>query len=391
MPTVAQPQKIVIGFDATPLARQQASGIDHYTRGLITALATQYPSQLELVGHYFNFLGRSSASKLPEASNITYRQTRWLPHQVFTMLRRIGLPIPFEFLLRSPADFYLFPNFIGWPSIKRKPSAVVIHDLYYHEHPEQVRRLNRYDLTKLVPKTLRRSSLVITISKATSAALQQAYPTITKPTVITPIPPEPPLKLSPKEATTAVQNLGITKPYILFVGTIEPRKNIIGLLNAYALLPTALRQKYALVLAGGKGWLDEPTLQLIASLQAQGESIVQTGYIDNATKAALYHQATLFVLPSFYEGFGIPILEALSYEVPVLISDIPVFREVAGKAANYCDPHEPADIASKLEQLLADSDLPAKTKLLAQQQLQKFSWSKSASDVFEAIAKQVKR
>jgi len=176
---------------------------------------------------------------------------------------------------------------------------------------------------------------------------------------------------------------------VLFLGNIEPRKNLAGLLEAYALLPEDLRTTYNLVIAGGKGWKDESILDKLARLKSQGLNIVQTGYVSEEQKAALYQEATVFVLPSLYEGFGMPLLEAMSCDTPVLASDIPVFREVAGDAALYCNPMESKDIASKLEQLLLDSHLQRDLATRGRKRLDDFSWQATTEKIYQAIRKEV--
>jgi glycosyltransferase involved in cell wall biosynthesis len=382
-------KKIVIGFDVSAASGKGKSGVGYYTAGLLDALAINYPDDLEVVGHYFNFLGKTDTSSLPIRPNIRYRRTLWAPKQLFTMLRRVGIPISYEFFLKQRVDFQLFPNFIGWPSLFRTPSAATIHDLYYLEHPEQVSKLNQHDLQKLVPKTLRRSAFIIAISNATRQALQKAYPNITKPVVISHIPPVAMPRLPEAESKRLVSQLGVEGKFILFVGNVEPRKNLVGLLEAYEQLPQPLQDEFVLVIAGGKGWKDEDILAKLSELQSRGLNIIRTGYVSEEQKAALYREAALFVLPSLYEGFGMPLLEAMSYDTPVLASDIPVFREVAGDAVLYCNPMESKDITSKLELLLLDTQLQRDLTTKGSKQLGNFSWQATAEKIYQAIRKEV--
>ena len=383
--------KITVGFDATPLTLGAKSGVGHYSLGLLTAMAERYPENLEIVAHFFDFGSKVDITLLPQATNIRYVRTTWAPRQLFYMLRRLTVPIPYEWFLKRQVDFHLFPNFIGWPSLHKTPSATVVHDLYYLEHPKQVSRLNQFDLRRLVPKTLQRSAFVVAISQATKQALQSAYPELHKPIVVSHVPPVSLPAVTANESVRLVKQFGIAGKFVLFLGNVEPRKNLVGLLEAYELLPEKICSEYVLVIAGGKGWNDEPILNKLASMKAAGLNIVQTGYVSEKQKVALYQEATVFVLPSLYEGFGMPLLEAMSYNTPVLASDIPVFREVAGDAALYCNPLESNDIAIKLEQLLRDTQLQQELATRGRKQLSNFSWKVTAETMYNAISREVNK
>lgn len=381
--------KVTLGFDATPLTLAAKSGVGYYSLGLLAALAGKYPEELEIVAHFFDFGNKVDIAGLPRAKNIHYVRTVWAPRQVFYMLRRFGIPIAYEWFLKRRVDFFLFPNFLGWPSLHKTPSAPVIHDLYYLEHPEQVSRLNQYDLQHLVPKTLRRSAFVIAISEVTAKALGTAYPDIQRPVVVSHVPPVNLPALAVGDGERLIKQLGITGRFILFLGNIEPRKNLGGLLDAYRLLPEKLRGSYGLVIAGGKGWKDEPVLRKLSDMQSEGLNIIQTGYVSDEQKAALYQAASVFVLPSLYEGFGMPLLEAMSYDTPVLASDIPVFREVASDAVLYTNPLKSDDMAARLEQLLLDDDLQRTLAAKGRKRLEKFSWEQTAAALYKAIREEV--
>jgi glycosyltransferase involved in cell wall biosynthesis len=144
-----------------------------------------------------------------------------------------------------------------------------------------------------------------------------------------------------------------------------------------------LKNQYGLVLAGGMGWDTEGPMAEIKLLQDSGEKIVVTGYVDEDTRAYLYQNATLLAIPSHYEGFGMPLLEAMSYGVPVAASDIPVFHEVAGEAAVYFNKDDPASIASSLNSLISDESLRNQQIERSTGQLKKFDWDKIAGEVMQ--------
>lgn len=383
-------RKIKILFDAGPLVNGNLSGVGKYTQGIISELAENYPKELELVGHYFDFLGKKDLSSLPQAQNIRYRKTIVLPGKVFNLLRRHGIWIPFELLVKERGDFHLFPGFIGWPSLFRTPSAPVIHDITYLEFPQYVSDKARYTLQKLVKPNIDRASFVITVSESSKAGINKAYGPLLKTILVEHIPPVGLVEISEPEATKAIKDLGIDQPYILFLGNIEPRKNLVGLIDAYSQLPEAVRNKYALVLAGGSGWKNEEILQKINDLRNSGSKIYKTGYVSDKQRAALYMRATVFVLPSHYEGFGMPLLEAMTYQTPMLVSNIAALKEVAQDSALYCDPNSPQDIANRLKQLLDDKTLQKQLISKGNERLRDFSWEKVTKDLYEQIVKAVK-
>src|SRR4051812_43662314 len=182
-------KKMTILFDASPIAIAGKSGVGHYSTYLIQALADAYPDELRLVGHYYDFLGRKHPTSLPQASNIAYRPTKLFPGKVTNMLRRFGISIPFELLVRQRGDILLFPNFLTLPSLYRKPLVVTIHDLCFLEHPEFVAGRNLQDLTKYVPQSISRSSLVLAVSRFTKLSVERAYEVPPERIVVTPVPP----------------------------------------------------------------------------------------------------------------------------------------------------------------------------------------------------------
>lgn len=381
----SKPIKIL--FDAVPLAQANRTGVGRTEVGLIEALAKQYPDDIELVGHYFDFMWRKGKSvDLPRAKNIRYRRTCLLPGRIFNMLRRLRLPVFYELLVKERGDFILFPNFLGWPSLFNTPSAPYVHDVTFIDYPEYVRGPNLFDLKTLVPKTLKRSSFTITNSQSSKSGIQKTYPWYTKPFLVVDIPLVEGVTVSQAEANKLLKDMGITKPFILAHGTLEPRKNLVNLMDAYSKLSKELRDTYSLVLSGGKGWNDNEILSTLATLQSKGFSIIQTGYISNEQRAALFMNTTLYTLISHYEGYGMQLMEAMVYRSPILASDIPVLREIGGDAALYCNT-DSLTIQHALTSYLTAPSQKDRDVLLQQggERIRLFSWEKVATQLYEAI------
>ncbi|CAN5372925.1 glycosyltransferase family 1 protein [soil metagenome] len=369
-------------FDASPLINGRLSGVGYYTKGVIEALATGYPDD-ELVGHYFNFLGKKDTSHLPRARNIRYVETRLLPGKALSLFRRFGLQIPFDLLIKTRGDAAFFPNFVSLPLLRRIPSLVAVPDLSFVDCPEYVQAKNRKFLLRFVPRSVRKAAAVFAISEATKLSLIGHYDLDENTISVAHIP-------------VAVMPHGLPHPalvhgkYILFMSTLEPRKNFLTLVKAFCALSQELKEKYSLVLAGGEGWDVEADIAEVRRLQQTGEKIIMTGYVDEATRASLYEHASLFVMPSYYEGFGMPLLEAMSYGVPVLASDIPVFHEVAGDAAIFADPNSAYEFTAKLAAVLR-SETDRKTLVHnGRSQVKKFSWTEVAESMHDTIIKTLK-
>jgi len=380
-------KRIKILFDAGPLVNGNKTGVGRTTEGLILALANEYPDDIELVGHYFDFLGSKKDIEVPHAPNLRYRRTVLVPGRILNMLRRLRVWIPFEFLVKEKGDFHLFPGFIGWPSLFGTPSAPFVHDITYIDYPKYVNGPAQFDLQTIMPRTVKRSAFIITNSESSKAGLNRVYH-LTKPVLVEHIPPVNASIISDKEATERVKKMNVQEPFLLCFGTIEPRKNLVGLLKAYTVLKPEIRNTYALVLGGGKGWHDTEILQTLKELKEQGANIIQTGYVSDEDRAALFIETTLYLLPSYYEGFGMQLLEAMTYKTPMLVSDIPVLREIGADAAFYIGT-SPEEIAKGITELVEDDARRKSIIPAGQKRLKDFSWPKVAREVFAQIQKEV--
>jgi glycosyltransferase involved in cell wall biosynthesis len=376
-------------FDASPMIVER-TGIAFYTERLVTNLAKHYPDDMELHGFYYNFLNRRDTSHLPRMKNLDYMGASVMPSKIVYQLRRWGIEVPFEMLSLKRADFILFPNILGYPSLFGTPCAPVIHDLTYIDLPEYVSAKLRSDLVRFVPKQIARSSFVVTVSEFTKQRIVDYYHVDPAKIIVTPIPPEPPRPQEDTRCQEVLTGLGVTKPYILFVGTIEPRKNVPNLIDAFLALPENLRKQYQLVIAGRIGWNCEREVAMLKELEGTNSGVVHLGYVSDEAKDILYQKATVFSSASHYEGFGMPVLEAMNYGVPCCLSDIPIFAEVAEDAALYFDQDNPADIAAKLGTLLQNESMRADLGARAAKHVTKYSWSKVSTTVHDAIFSTVK-
>jgi glycosyltransferase involved in cell wall biosynthesis len=382
-------KKLKLLFDAGPMLDRQKTGVGYYVASLVNSLQTHHSGQLEMSGYYFNFLHRNPR-KAPPDSRINFKEIRFVPGKLLSLCRRLHFQPYLEVFIRQKSDFVLFTNYVALPLLAHQKMALVIYDVSFLDVPEYTQQVNLTYLQRFCPPSIKRADLIITISEFTKERIAHHFPELKAQIVVTHIPPID-MPITTTDLTERLIRLGISsKRYILHVGTVEPRKNLEGLLDAYQKLDPKLRDTYALVLAGGRGWKDEAIMKRVADYQSQQLNVILTGYTSEIEKSALYSNAACFVMASHYEGFGMPILEAMQHAIPTAVSDISVFHEVSGEASVYFNKDDPHDIAQKLSYLLTDTVYAAKLVNLGHEHLQSFSWQENAEKVFEALEDHVK-
>lgn len=348
--------KIAITFDAGPMIDNSKTGVGYFVANAIDALSKIYDKDLQLEGFYFNFLKRHRVPPAPSPA-ISYKGIHFFPSKLLSICRRLGFQPSLRLLvLAGYRKHVFFTNYIALPVSPKTHVTLFIYDLGFMDCPEYLQEVNLKVLKRFCPQSIKRAQTIVTISEFTKQRILYHFPDTQAQIIVTPIPPVS-TEGARRPLDTQLKKLGITeKKYILYLGTLEPRKNIVQLVRAYSQLSPEIRSEYSLVLAGGKGWKDSEINKEISSLKNKGFSIIQTGYISEAEKEALYTEAACFVLPSHYEGFGMPVLEAMSYDIPIAVSNIAVFREVAKDAALYFDKDDITDIAQKINRLLSSSN-----------------------------------
>lgn len=260
--------------------------------------------------------------------------------------------------------------------------VVTIHDLVWKFAGETMRPLSRMLERTLMPQAVHLADRIMADSLSTAQAIEAEFPaargkvrTVYLGTAALAYP-------GPRSSLEA---LGVRRPYGLFVGTLEPRKNLRRLLGAFARLPQAQRAGVQLVIVGGKGWGGVDVPQLLATLGLQ-DQVVLAGYVTDVQLSTLYAHARFLAMPSLYEGFGFPLVEAMAFGVPVLTSNTSSLPEVAGDAGVLVDPLDEASIAGGLEQLWGNDALHAALAGRAQANAARFSWRKTAQEAREVFA-----
>ncbi len=273
-------------------------------------------------------------------------------------------------------DVLFAPNYFLPPWFDRCRGRLVatVHDLSFRRVPWTMRESTRDDLADHLEHTVARAARILTDSETVLGELLASGLVAEERTCAVPLGPGP-VAMTGGEA--AALPPGTPARYVLHVGTLEPRKNLPILLAAWRLLRGRGREPPPLVFCGRFGWKTEE-LQREMELAADEGWLRHFGYLGNGEVAALYRHALLVALPSIYEGFGLPAVEAMSVGAPLVASDIPVLREVGGDAAVYVSPQEPSSWADAIERLLGDDELRAELAARGRVRGRAFDWSRTA-------------
>lgn len=280
----------------------------------------------------------------------------------------------------------LYHNLVtGLPLFYFKKSIITAHDLAIFIHPEWFPRGQWFSRKILVPTSLRRAEKIIAISENTKKDLINIFKILeNKIKVFYPGAPVDSGVL-PVDLDYLKNKFGVGGKYILFLGTIEPRKNIQGLVRAFKSIiinHRELNSGLELVIAGAKGWKYEEIFILISDINLENK-VKYIGYVTPEEKLGLMKNALVFAFPSFYEGFGLPVLEAMELGVPVVSSNTSAIPEVAGNAGILVDPQKKSDLEEAIIKVISDEGLRTRLGEEGKRQAKKFSWQKSAREILK--------
>jgi glycosyltransferase involved in cell wall biosynthesis len=360
-----------VAIDGIPLVAAK-TGVGHYTEALARWLARTHPDhQYELISP-FDFGFESANGNSPSNLSKRYQPVR----SIFKKWWLVGLP---TLLQISPVDVFHGTNYCI-PLWAPCPSVVTIHDLSLFTQSRTHESANVRRGRRRMPLMARRADLIIAPSEWTRREIT-AHLGI-RPERIRVIPEGARDGMRPlfeSEYRSVVRKYGLRQPFLLYVGTIEPRKNLATLIKAYHELLSSTRHRPQLVLAGGRGWLYDEIFKLVDELQLS-EEIRFTGYVPDEDLPALYSAAEAFIYPSLYEGFGLPPLEAMACGTPVVTSNVSSLPEVIGAAGLSISPRDQPGLTSALAHLLGDAGMRAHYRDLGLERAAQFSWERAAHE-----------
>ena len=328
--------------------------------------------------HRLNGLERIPTRSVP-FGNKPWRMMVWL-----SQLARIGLDkvVPGAELFHS-TEHLLMP-------LKNAPTVMTVHDLAFKLYPAYHRRLNRWFLNSAMPLFLERADAIITVSESSKRDLMRVYGVPADKITVTYEAASPTFSPAPAERVAAVRSAyGLPDRYLLTVGTIEPRKNLIRLVQALRILRRT-DPGLTLVIVGGAGWLYQDFFELLDKLE-EPRSVLLSGFVPDEDLPAIISGAEAMVMPSLYEGFGLPVLEAMACGTPVVSSSASSLPELGGQAARYFDPHDAAEMASVLQVVLSNQELRHEMRRLGMAQAASFSWERTVDETLDVYKRVLKR
>jgi glycosyltransferase involved in cell wall biosynthesis len=356
-----------IAIDASRTTVARITGTEHYALQLIRALI-DHNATLSMPHELLLFFRNAPPDDLfPNHQHVTFRVIPFA--RLWTHLRFAAA------LWQDKPDITFVPAHT-LPFLFAGRAAVTVHDLGYRYFPQSHPTVQRWYLDWTTRYSANRANIIFADSQATADDLRRFYG-VSAEKIHVVYPGVDSIPIGDIEATRSKYNL--PQRYFLFIGTLQPRKNIARLVQAYARYQTMTHDDTALVLAGGKGWLYD------SAWTAGVENVILTGYIDEADKGTLYTGAQALVFPSLYEGFGFPVLEAMGCGTPVICSNTSSLPELAGDAALLVDPLDVDGLATAMQRLVTDEALRKDLIERGKVQIKKFTWKPAAQAAMKAL------
>jgi glycosyltransferase involved in cell wall biosynthesis len=356
---------MLIGIEAERANNPQKTGVEHYAKQLILHLA-----QIDSQNTYVLFLRHKPEDwffKLPKNFKI-----KVIPFPIFWTQLRLSWEMLFH-----PVDVLFIPA-SALPLIHPRKSVVTIHDVAWKYFPESFTGFMRRFLEWSTKFAVDSASKIIAVSESTKKDLIKFYGTDEKKIAVVHHGFEISEKSEEKKEKRVVED-----PYILFLSTLQPRKNLEGLIEAFSDLKKENPEiAHKLVVVGRPGWKFEKILE---SINKYKDIVVYLGHVSDEERFSVLKQADLLVLPSFYEGFGMQILEAFEMNVPVATSNVSSMPEVAGEAAVYFNPKRKDEIKNAIKTILLDRSLSERLREKGRGRLKSFSWEKCAQETLKVI------
>lgn len=366
-----------IGINARYLQNRQ-TGIENYLLNLLLNLI-----RIDRQNEYLLFLG-SHRPVPPVVSNLGFKfDIPAMPtdSQLFKLLwAHFYLS---RSLTKNRVDVFHEPSFIA-PFAKKCPTVITIYDLAFLHVPDCYTWRTKLYLEGLLAKSIRKADAIITISESSKKDILEKFPAAAgKIKVVYGAVGDNFQPLHDDQMLERVKaKYGIRKDFILNVSLITPRKNLNRLIRAFKSLRENKKTDCQLVIVGAKGWLYEDIFREVSRLGLEGE-VVFCNYVAHDELLCLYTSALLFAYPSLYEGFGLPILEAMACDCPVVSADVSSMPEVCGQAALLVDPYDTEGLAAAMLKLISDLALRGQLIELGREQIKKFLWKKSAEQTLE--------
>lgn len=369
---------MTIGIDASRANRQNKTGVEWYSYHLIQELKKITPEDVQVVLY--------SGEKLTDGlevcpKNFKQKILKWPPKYLWTQIR-----LCWELFFHAPDVLFVPAHTIPfWPIRKKTKVYVTVHDVGFKRFPKLYKKIQYFYHDLTMKRIKSRADKIITISEFSKSEIVSLYRV--DPGKITIVP----MGFDSHEynADIITDEAGLTKykiskPYLLYVGRLEKKKNIGNIVKAFAFVKSS-NPDLKLVLAGNAGNEYEAIKNIISENKLETE-IILPGYISEKDLPAVTKMAEAFIFPTLYEGFGIPILQAMAVGTPVVTSDIEPHRTVADGAAALADPRNPQNIAQQINKVMKDKEFVSELKENGIKRASEFSWEKMAEETLKVIS-----
>lgn len=357
---------MLIAIDGNEANQLIRAGVGQYAFHILNNLA-----KLDQQNQYLIYLKNKPLPDMPKEST-NWHYLVFGPKRLWT---KFALPLHL-FAQKTKPDIFFSPNQYS-PLFSPCPTIPTIHDIGYLSFPQHFTKKDLYQLTYWTKSSLDKAKHIVAVSEFTKNELVKTYHL--NPKKISVVyngvnsPPTSSMKIEDSR-------LKIKSPFFLSVGTLKPNKNIPYILTAFSQF-SQNNPSYSLVIAGGKGWLFDEIFNKVKDLKLESK-VTFTGFVDGQTKWQLYQKASATLIPSLYEGFGIPAIESQRLKTPVIASNIPPLKEILGPSALYVDPQNPDSLVNKMEEI-KNPDIRQKLISLGYLQSQKFTWENSAKTLIK--------
>ena len=375
-------QRLPVLLDIGPAVHQRA-GLSRYAENLAVALLNTCQDSIALSLFY----NRHSGHRLPRslesapASTLPMGQYPWRLSVLASQAFRIPytLAAPAKSAHRTPAAASVYHATEHLLPYVAAPTVLTVHDLIFERFPEHHTRANRSFLRLAMPLFVRRADAIIAVSRHTRSDLIGRYRIDPAKVHVVYEGINAAFRPAPETEQRRIRaHYSPDAPYFLMVGTLEPRKNHAAAIHALAILRQS-DYPHRLLIAGGAGWLFDPIRRLPHEM-GLGDRVQFLGYVPQTDLPGLYSAADCFLLPSLYEGFGFPVLEAMACGAPVVCSNVSSVPEVAGNAALIVPPHDVAGLANAIRLVLDQPQIAARLRELGLVQSQRFRWETCAAE-----------
>jgi glycosyltransferase involved in cell wall biosynthesis len=362
-----------IGLDASRANNVTKTGVEWYSYHLIQGL-----KKFDNDNRYFLYTPNKlnqELGKLP--NNFEEKILKW-PSSFFWTKGRLSL----EMLFNKP-DILFVPAYT-FPFVGGKKNIITWHDLAYERFPEYYSRRELLSLKTGAKRMLKMADKILTVSNFTKSELMEIYNLESARIEVINLGLDSEKYNLNKIKPTSLDKFELTKPYLIFIGRLEEKKNIVNLIKGFNLLKTKFHLDYQLVLIGSSGYGKKKIFKEINESPYK-KDIKIFGWLPEEEKINLLAKAKIFIYPSFYEGFGLPLLEAMSLKVPIVASDIPVHREIAENAAIFFQPTNFEELAKTINELANNNELKLDLINRGLERVKNFSWEKTCKKTISVI------